>query len=318
MRRALDVFGAGAFGTSLAIAYAQAGHQVTLWARDGAQTMARDRENKRRLPGFPFPENLVVTGDFSQLRADTILLAVPTQALDAALEAFTPKAKCVVSLSKGLHQKSGLFPTALVTKSCPDATVAQLTGPSFAKDIARGLPTALTLACTDGDIGRALQEDLHIPTIRPYLTRDVLGAEIGGALKNVYAIACGAAMGAGFGLSSRAALMTRGFAEMTAFAQASGARSETLTGLSGFGDLVLTCGSEMSRNYRFGQALGQSKHFTEGVTIEGAATAHAILTRSETGGAQMPIAQQVARMIDGTHGVTDAIDTLLRRRLRSE
>ena len=317
MSRALDILGAGAFGTALAICFARAGHAVTLWARDGADEMSSTRENTRRLPGHRLPDGLRVTGEMGDLAADTLLLAVPTQVLDRVLDQHRPKARDLVSTAKGLHFASGLFPTELIARHCPAARPAQLTGPSFAEDLALGRPTALTLACAPEDAAHLL-DMLHTPALRPYHSPDLRGAEIGGALKNVYAIACGAAMGAGLGLSARAAVMTRGFAEMTRFATALGARPETLAGLSGLGDLALTCGSEMSRNYRFGLALGRGAQFAEASTVEGAVTAQAVTARASAMDVDMPIAAEVARLIEGDRCVTDAIQALLDRRLTSE
>ncbi|MDM7255294.1 MAG: NAD(P)H-dependent glycerol-3-phosphate dehydrogenase, partial [Paracoccus sp. (in: a-proteobacteria)] len=192
-----------------------------------------------------------------------------------------------------------------------------LTGPSFAADIARGLPTALTLAGADAEAGEALQEALSTPTIRLYRTTDVAGAELGGALKNVIAIAAGAAIGAGLGDSARAAIVTRGFAEMTRFATARGARAETLAGLSGLGDLVLTCTSDLSRNFRFGQALGEGAPFDPSITVEGAATARAVSRIAPDTGVDMPISTMVAALSDGLP-VHEAMRALLSRPLKEE
>ncbi len=314
----IDIAGAGAFGTALGIALAKAGHPVTLWAREGAEDMQAGRKNTRRLPGHPLPDTLTVTGDFNALTADILLLAVPTQALDAFLETHRPHAPSILSCAKGLHMASGLFPTDLIARHCPEARIGQLTGPSFAQDIARGLPTALTLACADDAHGAVLQHQLSTPTLRLYRSTDVLGAQIGGALKNVIAIACGACIGEGMGDSTRAALMTRGFAEMTRFATALGAEAETLTGLSGLGDLALTCGSELSRNYRFGLALGRREAFTDPATVEGIATAKAVANMADARGIDMPIVSEVASMVDGTYSVADAIQGLLARPLKPE
>lgn len=314
----VDIAGAGAFGTALAITLARAGHPVTLWARADAQTLEASRENARRLPGHTLPDGLRVTSDFKALTADTLLVAVPTQALDTFLEAYIPQARTIVSTAKGLHLKSGLFPTGLIAKYAPSAVLAQLTGPSFAQDIARGLPTALTLACADETTAKALQHRLSTPTLRLYRTHDVLGAEIGGALKNVIAIACGACIGEGMGDSTRAAVMTRGFAEMTRFASALGADPDTLTGLSGLGDLALTCGSELSRNFRFGLALGRQEPFSDPATVEGVATAKAVAAMAKARGIDMPIVSEVATMTDGNYSVAEAIQWLLSRPLKPE
>lgn len=313
MTAPLDIIGAGAFGTALAITYAQAGHSVTLWAREGAAAMQDARENTRRLPGARFPDTLRVTGDLSDLTADCALLALPTQSLGPFLSETPLTARTLVSCAKGIDRATGLGPTALIAQHST-ATPAQLTGPSFAVDIAAGLPTALTLACADDPTGAALQARLSTPHLRLYRTTDVTGAELGGALKNVVAIAAGAVMGAGLGDSARAALIARGFAEMTRVAVAAGAQEATLTGLSGLGDLILTCGSEKSRNFRYGMALARGDSLGADVTIEGLHTARQIAAR----GTDTPIAAAVAALADGRATVADIADTLLNRPLKPE
>jgi glycerol-3-phosphate dehydrogenase (NAD(P)+) len=213
---------------------------------------------------------------------------------------------------------TGLGPTGLIARSCPDTTSAILTGPSFARDIALGLPTALTLACGGEAVGAALQAALSTPTLRLYRSTDPVGAELGGALKNVIAIGCGAVMGAGLGESARAALMTRGFAEMNRLAPALGARPETLAGLSGFGDLALTCTSAQSRNYRYGESLGRGADFDPAITVEGAATARAVLARARALGIDMPVTAAVVALVAGELRVTEAMDMLLSRPLKEE
>ena len=207
---------------------------------------------------------------------------------------------------------------SMPTAACPGATVAVLTGPSFAADIARGLPTALTLACADAAAGQRLQHALATPALRLYRTTDVTGAELGGALKNVIAIAAGAAIGAGLGDSARAAIVTRGFAEMARFAAARGADPDTLAGLSGLGDLILTATSAQSRNFRFGVALGQGAPFDPAITVEGAATARAVAGIAARGGIEMPISALVAGLAEGAIGVKQAMDQLLARPLKEE
>jgi glycerol-3-phosphate dehydrogenase (NAD(P)+) len=314
MSARLDILGAGAFGTALAIAYAQAGHDVTLWARDGAQEMRRTRENARRLPGHRLPEALHVTGDLSDLTGNCALLALPTQTLGGFLAETDLRADILVSCAKGIDRATGLGPTALIARHSK-ATVAQLTGPSFAVDIAAGLPTALTLACVDDSVGRALQQSLSLPALRLYRTTDVIGAELGGALKNVVAIAAGAVIGAGLGDSARAALMARGLAEMTRIAVAAGGQEATLSGLSGLGDLILTCGSEKSRNFRYGMALARGESLPPDVTVEGLHTARQIAARA---GAETPIAQAVAALANGRASVGEIADRLLNRPLKPE
>ncbi len=323
----IRVLGAGAFGTALAIALARNG-PVTLWARDPAQAqaMAATRENAARLPGCPLPAAVHVTAEFDAPDFDApdedtpCLLAVPMQRLRDLLttQAVRPGRAPLVACCKGIERESGQGPASVIADVLPGARAAVLTGPSFAADIARGMPTALTLACADDTLGRALQARLSTGSLRLYRTRDVAGAELGGALKNVMAIACGAAIGAGLGESARAALMTRGFAEMQRLARAAGAAPDTLAGLSGFGDLVLTCCSEQSRNTRFGMSLGRGASFDPSVTVEGAATARAALSLAESHRIDTPIIRTVAALCDGKLQVAQAMDMLLRRPLKEE
>lgn len=317
----VGILGAGAFGTALGIVLARSGREVVLWAREGAEAMQGARENTRRLPGYGFPEGLRVTGQARDATAaETVLLAVPMQSLRELLEAEAAglRATSPVACCKGVELGTTLGPAGVVTEVLPGVTPAILTGPSFARDIAAGLPTALTLACGDPALGRSLQARLATPTVRLYRSEDVTGAELGGALKNVIAIACGAAMGAGLGESARAALMTRGFAEMNRMALALGAEVTTLAGLSGFGDLALTCTSEGSRNYRFGLALGRGETWSSGDTVEGAPTARAVADRGRALGVEMPITSAVVALLDGRMKLGDAMDMLLSRPLREE
>ncbi|NOD31674.1 NAD(P)H-dependent glycerol-3-phosphate dehydrogenase [Ruegeria atlantica] len=318
----VSVLGSGAFGTALAISLAGNG-PVTLWSRNGdqAKQMRAARENATRLPSIALPADITVTADIAEaLRAATLLLAVPMQKLRSALQDHAPalRGKTLVACCKGIELTSGLGPVAVIKESVPDARVALLTGPSFADDIAHGLPTALTLACEDTELGKALQTELTTANLRLYRTTDTIGAELGGALKNVMAIGCGAAIGAGLGDSARAALMTRGFAEMQRFAAMRGARADTLMGLSGLGDLVLTCSSELSRNYRFGLSLGLNQPFDSQMTVEGVATARAMSDIAAKEGLDMPISATVADLSHGAYSVTEAIQNLLNRPLKEE
>ncbi|TGN43608.1 NAD(P)-dependent glycerol-3-phosphate dehydrogenase [Paracoccus liaowanqingii] len=311
----IGILGAGAFGTALAVALTANG-PVTLWGRRIDWT----GENPR-LPGVPLPPGLTVTQDLDRaLQADTILLALPAQVLGAFLDDHAARldGKRLVSTAKGIDLRRLTGPSALIAQGCPDATVAVLTGPSFAADIARGLPTALTLACADPAAAEALQQRLSTPVLRLYRTTDVVGAELGGALKNVIAIAAGTVIGAGLGDSARAAIITRGFAEMTRLAGHLGARPETLTGLSGLGDLTLTCTSGQSRNFRYGCALGSGKDFDSTTTVEGAATARALDRMASRDGLDLPIAAMVARLAEGGISVEKAMDRLLSRPLKEE
>ncbi|MEM6587444.1 MAG: NAD(P)H-dependent glycerol-3-phosphate dehydrogenase [Pseudomonadota bacterium] len=312
----ITVMGAGAFGTALAISLS-AEHDVTLWARDAdhAEDMRTTRQNARRLPGVSLPERITVTNE--PVFGDEVLLAIPTQKLRAFLsDVHLPANTPFIACCKGIELGTGLRPTQIIAEATPDAPVAVLTGPSFAADIARGLPTALTLACADDAIAITLQTHLTTPNIRLYRSTDIIGAELGGALKNVIAIACGAAIGAGLGDSARAALMTRGFAEISRVAETLGADRTTLKGLSGFGDLVLTCSSELSRNYRAGLAIGREDPLPQNTTIEGIATAQAVCEMGQT--LDLPITRAVTALASGELKVADAMDMLLKRPLKEE
>ena len=316
------VLGAGAFGTALAISLAR-NHPVTLWARDAdyAAQMQRTRENTRRLPGVILPNNISICAEIETIsNADAVLLAVPMQRLRALLEDHRTAlvGPPLVACCKGMELTTGLGPTQIIEQIMPQSPAAILTGPSFAADIAQGLPTALTLACTDDAVGRGLQTLLSTSTLRLYRTTDAIGAELGGALKNVMAIGSGVVIGAGLGESARAALMTRGFAEICRMATALGARSETLSGLSGFGDLVLTCTSNQSRNTRFGLSLGRNEAFDPTITVEGAATARAVCKRAADLGIEMPVTRAITALIDGELQVDQAMDMLLSRPLKEE
>lgn len=312
------VLGAGAFGTALAVALAANG-PVVLWGR-GAGAWAGTRTNPR-LPGVVLPAGVTPTETLPETPGP-VLLALPMQALGAflALHAAQLDGRVLVACCKGLDLQSLRGPSALIAAHCPAATAAVLTGPSFAADIARGLPTALTLACADEAAATALQAALSTPTLRLYRSGDVAGAELGGALKNVIAIAAGIVMGAGLGDSARAALMTRGYAEMVRFATRLGARAETLAGLSGLGDLVLTCTSAQSRNFAHGFALGAGRAPDPAATVEGLATARAVLARAETLdlAAQMPVTAMVAALTTGRTTLAQAVQSLMTRPLKEE
>lgn len=319
----IGIVGAGAFGTALAVTLAREGRPVTLWARDWAEVaeMQTTRRNSRRLPGVSLPDSITVTANLPDLQgAKAVLLSTPMQALAPFLSGSAAVLDGIplVACSKGVDMTTLTGPAAVIRAACPISTVALLTGPSFAADIARGLPTALTLACTDPAEGEALQHLLSTPTLRLYRTEDMTGAELGGALKNVIAIAAGVVIGAGLGDSARAALMTRGYAEMARLATHLGARAETLAGLSGFGDLVLTCTSAQSRNFRFGHALGAGEAFDTTITVEGAATARAVTGLARREGLDLPITTMVAALVEGRITLQDAITALLSRPLKQE
>jgi len=310
----IGVVGAGAFGTALAVALGREGREVRLWARDVTRLAGGQ---SARLQGVNLPKTVSVTAEISDLiGADAVLLTLPMQVLRGFLaEHPVLDGVALVACCKGVDLTTLKGPTALIEAACPNSAFAILTGPSFAADIARGLPTALTLASADAE---ALQHLLSTPTLRLYRTTDVIGAELGGALKNVIAIAAGIVIGAGLGDSARAALMTRGYAEMTRLALALGAKAETLAGLSGFGDLVLTCTSAQSRNFRYGQALGAGERFDPTVTVEGAATAKAVSDMAKSLQIDMPITSMIAAVIDHHITLPQAISALLSRPLKQE
>lgn len=317
----IAVAGAGAFGTALAVALC-GGREVLLWGRDSGvmRDMARTRGNPR-LPGVALPPTLTVTHDPEGLaRADVTLIVVPAQALRPFLAEHASRlaGKPLVACAKGLDLGTLEGPSAAIRQAVPSALPLVLTGPSFAADIARGLPTALTLACSEAGEGERLQALLSAPALRLYRTTDLVGAEIGGALKNVIAIACGACIGGGFGESARAALLTRGFAEMRRLAKACGAEDGTLMGLSGLGDLVLTATSEGSRNYRLGLHLGRGEPMEPGITVEGAATARAAAALGHRLGLDLPVTGMVAALLEGQTDLREALRRLLDRPLKAE
>lgn len=334
------VIGAGAWGSALANAAARAQpaaqgagsfsafSPVPLWGRDAADmaAMAQTHENARFLPGVTLDAGVVPSSDPKLLEnADAVLLVLPAQQIRTALGQLRPHlsrpALPVVICAKGIERGSGLFMSDVVREALPDAIPAVLSGPSFAADVARGLPTAVALAAEDETLAARLARRLSGPTLRIYHSNDIRGVEIGGAAKNVLAIACGIVMGRGLGESARAALVARGFAEMVRFAVAHGADPATLMGLSGLGDLVLTCGSRQSRNYAFGEALGAGvpmDRASDGKLTEGAATAPVLLERARNAGVDMPVAAAVAAILDGRISIDAAIDELMMRPLRRE
>ncbi|NPD17388.1 NAD(P)-dependent glycerol-3-phosphate dehydrogenase [Xinfangfangia sp. D13-10-4-6] len=315
----IGIAGAGAFGTALAVTLAADGRQVQLWARDAeARQQMRDSRLAPRLPGVTLPERITITENVSDLaKTGVVLLAMPMQAMRGFL-AQQPEllGADLVACSKGIDLTTLQGPTEVMAAAEAQGAKAVLTGPSFAADIARGLPTALTLAC-DCPRAEALQHLLSTATLRLYRSDDVIGAQLGGALKNVIAIAAGLVVGAGFGESARAALITRGYAEMTRLAMALGARSETLAGLSGLGDLILTCSSGQSRNFSHGLALGQGKTAPE-ATVEGVATAQAATRLAREKNIDMPVTAMVARLVAGETTLGEAVRELMSRPLKQE
>ncbi len=295
----VTILGQGAWGTALGRTLADAGSEVRFWRRGGSAA--------------------VLEG------AGMVLSAVPAQATRevlGALEPALPDGVALVLTAKGLEKDTLKLQSEIAAETAPGHPVAILTGPSFARDLTAGLPTAVTLAVADGVLGETLQRRLATRSLRPYLTGDIIGAQIGGAVKNVIAIACGAAIGIGLGESARAALMTRGFAEMVRLGTALGGRAETLGGLSGLGDLALTAASEHSRNFAYGLALGRGVSLAElaadGRTYEGAATAGPVAALAARSGLEMPVAATVAALVAGGLAVPDAVEKLFNRPLRRE
>jgi glycerol-3-phosphate dehydrogenase (NAD(P)+) len=323
----IAVVGAGAWGTALANVVARAGRTVTLFARDGAaaSAMLKSREGPR-LPGIPIDPRVIIAAlTESYPEGEAILMVVPAQELRAALTglaAAIPEGTPVVTCAKGIERATRCFMTEIIADCAPQAVPAILSGPSFAVDVARGLPTAVTLAAADEAVAQTLARSLGSAAFRPYHTTDVRGVEIGGAAKNVLAIAAGIVSGRKLGASAAAALTTRGFAELMRFGRAWGAEPETLTGLSGLGDLILTCNSPQSRNFSLGIALGQGAGLDaaqgSGHLAEGAFTASVLTDMARAKGVEMPIATAVAAVLDGALTIDAAIEALLTRPLRSE
>jgi glycerol-3-phosphate dehydrogenase (NAD(P)+) len=323
----IAVVGGGAWGTALAQAAAAAGRDVILWMRDPerATRVQESRRNTAYLAEIELNARVTVTGSSDELRgARSALFVVPAQAMRGTVEALSPLLApdaSIVICAKGIERGSGLFLSDIVADLRPAAPVAVLSGPSFASDVARGLPTAVTLACRDGARASELAAALSGPTFRVYHGTDVRGVEIGGAAKNVLAIACGIVEGRGLGESAKAALTARGFAELLRFARAHGGQAETLMGLSGLGDLVLTCGSAQSRNFAFGEQLGRGvpvEQSAGGKLVEGAFTAGALMHLARAARVDMPVSEAVAAVIEGTSSIDDAVAALMSRPLKAE
>jgi glycerol-3-phosphate dehydrogenase (NAD(P)+) len=317
------VIGAGAWGSALASVAARAGRAVTLFARnaESAASIAATRKTPR-LRGVQLDARIAVTADLAlAAEADIILLAVPAQALRQAALALAPHLRPntpVIACAKGIERGSHDFMTQVIAQALPDAVPAILSGPSFADDVARSLPTAVTLACADEAVAQALVHALGSATFRPYHATDVRGVEIGGAAKNVLAIAAGIVAGRELGASALAALTTRGFAELSRLGAALGARSETIAGLSGLGDLILTCSSAQSRNFALGLALGRGEAPSRDKLAEGEYTAPVLVELAALHGVEMPVASAVAAILAGEVSIDQAIAGLLTRPFRAE
>jgi glycerol-3-phosphate dehydrogenase (NAD(P)+) len=324
--RYISVLGGGAWGTALALTCVRSGRAVTLWEYDlaNAEHLVAKRES-RYLPGVKLDKSIKVTRELSDVaRADALLLVVPAQATRDVVSALAPSLTAhvpLVACAKGIERGTHKFMTEIVAECARSAIPAILSGPSFAADVARGLPTAVTIAASDPAIARALAHAMNSGTFRPYHSTDVRGVELGGAAKNVLAIAAGIVTGRGLGASASAALTTRGFAELVRFGKAYGAKAETMMGLSGLGDLILTCSTPQSRNFSFGVALGKGEKIAtaaHGKLAEGAFTAPVLLEMARARGIEMPISAAVAAVLAEKMSVDEAIEALLTRPLKAE
>ncbi|WP_072369559.1 NAD(P)H-dependent glycerol-3-phosphate dehydrogenase [Hyphomicrobium sp. NDB2Meth4] len=325
----IGIVGGGAWGTALAQAMRHSGRDVALWVRepDVVSAINAHHVNDTFLPGVALDPGVRATGELADVAAaDALLLVAPAQHVRSMARVLRPSLRPgqpVVICAKGIEQASGQMMGDVIAAELPDVTLAVLSGPSFAADVGRGLPAALTVACADETVGRLLAERLGGPAFRLYWTNDVIGVELGGALKNVLAIAAGIVDGKGLGASAHAALVTRGFAEMRRLGAALGARPETLIGLSGLGDLILTCGSPQSRNMSLGRSLGRGESLTQALAgklavTEGVYTAAAVKRIAEEKGVEMPIACAVCDVVEGKLGVDAAIEQLMQRPLKAE
>lgn len=322
----ISVLGGGAWGTALALTCARAGRDVTLWEHEpgNAAQLAEQRESKF-LPGVKLDEKIEVVRDLGEAaHADAILLVIPAQAMRSVLTALAPSLRPrtpLVACAKGIENDTRKFMSEIIAEFAPEATPAILSGPSFAADVARGLPTAVTVAAGDDATAQALTQAIGSGTFRPYHSTDVRGVEIGGATKNVLAIAAGIVSGRALGASALAALTARGFAEMVRFGNAFGGRTETMMGLSGLGDLILTCSTPQSRNFALGVSLarGEKRDTSEpGKLAEGAHTAPALIAMARDKDVDMPISAAVAAVLAGKASVDAAIEALMTRPLKAE
>jgi glycerol-3-phosphate dehydrogenase (NAD(P)+) len=321
----IAVLGAGAWGTALASACARAGRSVTLWEHDPANAARlKNQRESQFLPGIPLDDGIAIASDLAEAAgAAAILLVVPAQAVRAVMQALAPalaERTPVIVCAKGIERGSKKFMTEVIAECAPKASPAILSGPSFAADVARGMPTAVTLAAADGKLAAELAQAVGSATLRPYHSSDVRGVEIGGAAKNVLAIAAGVVMGRGLGTSALAALTTRGFAELVRFGKAYGAKAETMMGLSGLGDLLLTCSSPQSRNFTFGINLGRGEKpdSIHAGLAEGVFTAPVLLEMARDRAVDMPISAAVAALLTGKMTVDAVIESLLTRPFKAE
>jgi glycerol-3-phosphate dehydrogenase (NAD(P)+) len=321
----IGVIGAGAWGTALAQLLSDQ-EPVMLWTRDPARAvhLNNERVNNPYLPDVLLSPKITATADVAALGdCDALLVVTPAQHMREVLSALNVGTKPIILCAKGIEAGSMLLMSEVAAVVCPDAPIAILSGPTFAAEVAKGLPTAVTLASADAALVKQLAARLARPYFRPYVSDDVIGAEIGGAVKNVLAIACGVTSGAQLGQNAQAALIARGFAEMMRFGLAKGARAETLSGLAGLGDLVLTCSSTQSRNYALGVALGTGKRAEEllaelHTVAEGAFTAPVLQRAARECGVEMPVVDAVCALLSGWADVREVMTELMARPLKGE
>lgn len=321
----IAVLGGGAWGTALAATMVGTGNATALWARDSEIVVSLNarRENPRYLPGIVLEPGIEATVSLDEAidGADCVLAVVPAQAMRgllASLSGRLPRGVPLVLCAKGIERESGLLLSQIAAELLPQTPIAALSGPSFATDVARGLPTAVTVAAANSQLASSLVSLLSAPTFRCYSSADLVGVEVGGALKNVLAIAAGAVSGAGLGASAQAAMVTRGFVELRRVGAAFGAEAETLMGLSGLGDLILTCGSPQSRNFSYGLALGRGESLEGRPLAEGASTAGIAARIAREKGVDAPIIEAVDRILRGEASIAAAVAALLARPLKSE
>jgi glycerol-3-phosphate dehydrogenase (NAD(P)+) len=324
----IGIIGAGAWGTALAQCLAKSGKQVLIWAREPEVVSAinEEHENKVFIPGYKLHESIQATDRLSYTAdCDTLLLVTPAQYVRATLDALKAdiaEGKPIVICSKGIELSTGNLMTQVAEEEAPNATIAILTGPTFASEVIRGLPSAVTIAANDKDVAQELRDGLASRTLRPYITDDMIGAQLGGAVKNVIAIAAGVLNGRDLGENARAALITRGLAELARLASAMGAKKETLMGMCGIGDLLLTCSSMQSRNFSFGTELGQGKTMQDILdsrqsVTEGVHTAKALMVMAKKHAVDMPISESVYQCLVKSADIEDVIDSILERPLRA-
>ncbi len=322
----LGVIGGGAWGTALAQVASGKGHETLLWAREPEVVAGINErhENPAFLAGVPLSSAIRATHDIDDLATcDAWLVVTPAQHMRSVLASAPACGKPLLLCSKGIEEHSGALLHQVAQELCPEADVMVLSGPTFAHEVAAGLPTALTLAAKDLSRAEQVRERLALPGFRLYLSDDLAGAEVGGAVKNVLAIACGVVEGKGLGQNARSALIARGFAEMSRFGLASGARRETLAGLCGLGDLVLTCSSTSSRNFSLGKGIGEGRSAAELLSdrrtvAEGAFTAPVLHRLAQERGIEMPIVAAVSDLLSGTAAVDQVLEQLLSRPPRVE